>query len=653
MPLELVGGRGQKEAVRESGAGAIRQAAETAAEWQVDVVPLQMRIEAEASARPCAVLVTAGGFVLDHEMLDRPVPEPDAVAEPMVRSVRKAMRRVGAVPKALRVRRPEMVEALAARIDLLASKGADDGVAQVPIDWGDLDELDDAAFSLIEAMGGAPARYFACRPEAWSAWGLPEETVARVFSAAAGFFRAAPWEVLANVDALEIEVPSPPGADHRTWTATIMGMGGEEYGIALYSEPGDFWALFEAPEWAPDDEVYNITGEVISLSFDPGHAVPGAMRREIARAGWEVAGAAAYPSIITINTLAGGLPRADAEALAAILEAVPRFAEQHAKAIEANRPVPPETDRETGLTITYRAEAAERVAQNLHEAGTGDDEYEDWDLEFPGSLTVLTPGSTEGPGAEPEAVLEQVGKRSFEEYQAHLDGELEITERFAEHLRTAAGLKEATVERHWSNADLFVRFLVDTRGVPVRAMHEYDLRMFLFDWYPRKVMASLTEARSVPVSLKRFFEYVAAAEGVICRWAQPILAARDTFEERWETCPGSFFADGAVIDWRMPHEGDLMVRCMIPTDRLGDDAEWGGMMGPREAELMTELHARWLLWRDEAIRAGHPHPDELKELLLERQHAWETAPLPRLDGKTPYEVVVAEQAERAERDREG
>ena len=241
MPLELVGGRGQKEAVRESGAGAIRRAAETAAEWQVDVVPLQMRIEAEPSARPCAVLVTAGGFVLDHEMLDRPVPEPDAVSEPMVRSVRKAMRRVGAAPKALRVRRPEMVEALADRIAALAFKGADDwlaGLAEVPIDWGDLDELDDAAFSLIEAMGGARARYFACRPEAWSAWGLPEETVARVFSAAAGFFRAAPWEVLANVDALEIEVPSPPGADDRTWTATIMGMGGEEYGIALYSEPG-------------------------------------------------------------------------------------------------------------------------------------------------------------------------------------------------------------------------------------------------------------------------------------------------------------------------------------------------------------------------------------------------------------------------------
>ena len=392
---------------------------------------------------------------------------------------------------------------------------------------------------------------------------------------------------------------------------------------------------------------------MISLTFDPGHAVPGAMRREIARSGWEVAGATAYPSVITINTLAGGLPRADAEALAAILEAVPRFAEKHAQAFEANRPVPPETDRETGVTIRYQAEAAQRAAEDLGDETAWAETADLWTVDFPGSLTVLAPGSTEGPGADPEAVLEQIGKRSFEEYQALLDGEIEITERFAEHLRTAAGLKEATVERHRSNAELFVRYLVDTRGVPVRAVHEYDLRVFLFDWYPRKVMTSLTEARSVPVSLKRFFEYVAAAEGVICRWAQPILAARDIFEERWETCPGSFFADDTVIDWRMPHDADLRVRCMIPDDQLGEDEEWGGLMGPREAELMNELHARWLLWRDEAIRAGHAHPDELQELLLERQHAWEMAPLERLDGKTPYEVVVAEQTERAERDREG
>jgi len=458
MALEQMGDPGQKDAVRESGAGEIRRAAETAAEWQVDVVPLPMRIESDPSARPCAVLVTAAGFVLDQDLLDRPLPEPDAVAEPMARSVRSAMQRVGVAPKALRVRRPEMAEVLADRIASLASEREAGGPAEVPVYCGDLAELDEAAFALIEAVGGVRARYLACRPDSWSAWGLPEKTVARVLSAAAEYFRAAPWEVLANMDALEIEIPARPRARGRTWTATIMGMGGQEYGIALYAEPEDFWSMARTPRWAPESSFQHLIGDVISLSFDPGYAVPGVMRREIARAGWEVAGAEAYPSVITINTLAGGLPCADAEALAATLEAVPRFVKTHAEAIEKGLPVPPTTDRETGLSIAYGAEAAWWAAEALRQDAEREDEDELWAAEFPGGLEVLIPGSTEGPGADPQAVLERIGQRSLEEVQAFLGEELEVTERFAEHLRTSAGLKEATVERHRSNAELFIRF---------------------------------------------------------------------------------------------------------------------------------------------------------------------------------------------------
>lgn len=652
MALEQMGDARQKEAVRESGAGAIRRAADKAAEWQVDVVPIPIRIEADPSSRPCAVLVTASGFVLDHDMLDRPVPEPEAVAELMLRSVRSAMGRVGTVPKALRVRRQEMAEALADRIGSLGflgfegAEGADDGLVEVAICCGEMSDLDDAAFALIEALSGVQVRFLVCRPETWSAWGLPEETVARIFSAAAAYYRAAPWETLANLDVLEIETSAPSGTasriEHRTWMATIMGMGREEYGLALYSHADDFWKLVETPAWAVEESFDDLAGEVISLNFDGGHAVAPALRREIGRAGWEVAGAAAYPSVTTINTLAGGLRRGDAEALVAILDAVPRFVETHAEAIVAGRPVPPTTDAETGLTIAYTAEAAEE-----HSSGSG--WGDPWRVEFPGSLTVLTPGFAEGPGADPAAVLEGSELRSAEQYQALLDEELEITERFAEHLRAVGGFKEATVEKHRSNAELFVHFLVDSRGVPVRAVHEYHLRLFLFDWYPRKVEASLTEARSVPVSLGRFFDYLAAEAGIFCRWAQPILSARDTFEERWESCPVGFFMDEPVIAWRIPHEDDLASRVMVPDDRLGDDAEWAGFMGPKEADLLNELHARWLLWRDEAIGSGRTHPDELHAHLAARQHAWETTPLPRLGGKSPYEVVVAEQAERSAR----
>jgi hypothetical protein len=70
-------------------------------------------------------------------------------------------------------------------------------------------------------------------------------------------------------------------------------------------------------------------------------------------------------------------------------------------------------------------------------------------------------------------------------------------------------------------------------------------------------------------------------------------------------------------------------------------------MGPVEAKLVTELQNLWLLWRDEEIRAGRTLPDALREALGERQHAWETAPHPGLDGQTsPYQAIRAERKER-------
>lgn len=220
----------------------------------------------------------------------------------------------------------------------------------------------------------------------------------------------------------------------------------------------------------------------------------------------------------------------------------------------------------------------------------------------------------------------------------------------ARYLAEAKGLSEATVEKHASNADLFLDFLCQYQGVPARAVHEYDLRLFLADWYPRKVMAAHSAARAVPGSLKRFFEDLESEEGVVCPWARPILdGEREDFAGRVESVPGHFFWDEGVAEWRGQAADRLFARILIPDGGLGGRETWGTEMGTTEASLRMQLERRWLLWRDQLIRAGTDRPGELVKALIDRQRAWETRPHPELGGETPLETIIEERRKTAER----
>ena len=118
-----------------------------------------------------------------------------------------------------------------------------------------------------------------------------------------------------------------------------------------------------------------------------------------------------------------------------------------------------------------------------------------------GDLPVppLTPGRAEGPGAEPEAALD--GAWTVADPSAgFLDRELELVERFTRHLLEHENLSPATVSKHASRARGLVEYLAGS-GVPLRAIHEHDLRDYLFDWYPRKSGDGLTRMRSAMSSL--------------------------------------------------------------------------------------------------------------------------------------------------------
>lgn len=263
----------------------------------------------------------------------------------------------------------------------------------------------------------------------------------------------------------------------------------------------------------------------------------------------------------------------------------------------------------------------------------------------------LAPGDAQGPGADPEAAVAEA-ERAREDPDAFHEREALLVDGFARYSHDeGTGARRSTgpaPDEDVSNADLFVSFLCNYQGVPVRAVHEYDLRMFLVDWYPRKVLAPPEMSRGVPASLERFFAYLETEVGIVCPWAAEVLATgREAFDEGLESVPRHFFRDEGVADWRLDLANQLLDRVLIPDPGLSDDELWGATQGMIEACLQDELQRRWLLWRDELIRSGTDEPVELFGALVERQRTWETSPHPDLGGTTPVEAIRVERRELA------
>ncbi|TVP49157.1 MAG: hypothetical protein EA350_02405 [Gemmatimonadales bacterium] len=580
----------------------LRAAARKDATWEAGAIPLPAGIREDPECRMVVLLVATRDAVLAMDSLRNLPGETEDVASALHGIVQEAMRRTGARPRLLHVAHPEVAGALA---PLLRGSG-------IRVEaLGGFDRLHDPARSLVENLSGVDLWPPMSKPETWAAWQLPEAEVAALFRAAAEFFRAAPWCVLADGEPLGFE---PEGG--APWAGAIMGQGGEVFGLALYAEPGDLMSLYEGPGIEDDDDATGVRampgaqavlgameGRVITLLFEEANDLPRPMRREVARKGWEVASPSAYPTLVVMNTPGGGVSRADLRVLTEALTLVPRFLAAGERADGPATLLPEWTSPETG-TVVFP----------LFAAGSGGP--------F-GPPLVLEPGYARGKAARPGAFLvtedgaEDPGPAVEEAYRAAIGA----VNGFGSAL-DRTGMGEATIMTHVRNAAEFVRFLVSMEGVPLGGLHERDLRSFLLDWHPRTFGGGVTQARRMPVSLDRFFEFLERHMGLRCPWAADILADRELIELRLETAPGGSLLDPEVLAWRAPFLADMEQRLLRPhLDEV--HASWIREEPTRAMNLVRELTRSWLLWRDELIESGiREAGGELRGLLLERQREW-------------------------------
>jgi len=591
-----------------------------AGRWELAVAPFPGRFDDNPAARPVVVMLVTGSFIVSTELANRPPEDPEALAALMWKEVERTIDATGVVPPALYLRQATLAEPLRALLRGRSLKVAVHVQDSLP-------ELDEAMQSLVGHMLGSsvPLSLLRAQPETWAGWGLPADLVSELFSAAAAFHKAAPWTMAGNEPPIRVS-----RANDDEWSMVVMGAAGEEYGLACYSSANDLDRLYGPHPPDPEHAFAKLSGRLVSLSYNARQDIPRRMREEIKAAQWDVAGPMAYPTLVVLNTPGGGISLDDVRLLCDALRTVPRFVSLHAHFFgDDTHGGVSWTDQETGLTC--RLEAFNPMDALLSQ------------------FDKLAPSGPSGLGATPGISLSFENDEDWQRAQDLIDDTLA---RFRAWLKSPSAGKpvtDTTANTHERNARALLARCVYEGCRPATSITEYDLRSYLFDWYPRKEFLNERDARGLLTSLRRFFAFLQESERVTCPWAADILGDTSTFLERCNACPNETFWDPAVLEWQEEAYLEMAARLLLPDIPSSSGFRFGAAMAAVEHRMHNALHAHWLVWRDEVIAEGITAPAGVLAALQTRAQQWAETPQATLGGQTPAQVVRAEQTATAER----
>jgi hypothetical protein len=585
---------------RRKGDVAVR--AKRARRWEVGLTPIPGRIAGDPAARVLAVTVMADNLIAHAHLEAHPPSEYDELAALVMQVLEQAAEELDGWPTSIVVQYPQISERLRPLLALHELKVV--SKRRLPM-------VDAMLPGFMASMGGPGLVSPFSHVSTWRAWGLPDEVIEQLLAAAAEYFRAAPWTVLMDEQILELEMPG-----EIPWWACVLGHADVTHGLALYADPRDLEDLLEGKT---EDVVTHARAAVCSLTFLEKDEIPAPMRREIAKAGWPVASPRAYPQLIVYGTPGGGITRADARELALALRAIAHFTTELRDRLSNPGAMLEDIewkDPTTGVTVA-------------HDALTGPD-----GLEFPFPVPeLLTLSLPQGPAARPEAAL-----RTTDEAD---ESSALMAERFVEWLKSQSpSARPAALQNDRMNCELFLSFLWNHQVIPPEAVTEYDLRAFLYRFYPAKVIARESEAGALLGSIEKVFAFL-HAEGISCPWAAPILRDHNRFMDHWALGVSASTREEAY-GWAEVLELHMMALAMIHGEVEGGIA-WGQIQGTIEFTLSRELQRRWLIWRDELIGNGVNKPRDVYPVLIERQAAWEQTRNSSADGLTPRQAVAREQ----------
>ena len=301
-----------------------RVSARSVGEWIGGRLPSAFRITEGVGYRPDIVLwLDAGEDLLVGANVIHPDAPISAVAEALAAAI--------AQPHAGPPRRPGSIRV--ADKHLVASLRAVVGPG-TPIDVAPTPELD----RLVEMMGQKMAG--GAEPSYFEGGAVSAATLERLFAETEALYTLAPWKDAADSQVLRLDVPElgVSGA-----CLSVIGALGESFGVLVFESLAAFHAMGEAGEAVfPGQRPPDFGSRFLSINFEAGCELSKTMRREVAKHGWPVASARAYP-VVTVHERDGSpaaITERDMAMAIAATAAVTRIFANHRALFAANGPKP-------------------------------------------------------------------------------------------------------------------------------------------------------------------------------------------------------------------------------------------------------------------------------------------------------------------------
>lgn len=307
------------------------------------------------------------------------------------------------------------------------------------------------------------------------------EAMARFFVAASKLWRAAPWKLVDDSQLLRLDAKR---LDAHDKAVSIIGALGESFGVLVFDSVDGYYIMQDCAEaQAAGDELDSLGVAIFSINFERGADLPETMRAEVAKHGWVVAEANAYPQIkwMQPDFLLRPLTDRDVVFATACCEALVVFFERHGAAIIAKR----------------FDSARERIPL----------------ADLPGKPTVEITG--------PHPEMDSQG----DYYEAQLEKELEHGRQIAAAFvanQKAAGCAESWLQAASLVSESLYTFKVNYIDGSARGWTAQLVEEYLLGFLPRKVSADAEFIELTPQVVTAFFTWAAAAGHVTNAVAQAI-----------------------------------------------------------------------------------------------------------------------------------
>lgn len=405
------------------------------------------------------IWMTEDGLVLGHH-LDEPGKLEASVITSLEETIARPLIGAPGAPRRIRVSSRELAQAVrSARPDI--------EVVDAPTP-----EIDDVLTAMREDLSkdDLPATYLAGDVE-------PAQ-LAAFFRAVAALHRAAPWKTVPSDESL-IAVTIADLQVHDV-VISIIGQLEQSYGLLVFASEEDFEQYLDGADAMKHGEEPRLPRQ-LALNFERGADLAPALRQEISRFGWEVAGPSAYPCAVVVepDLVARSPSSKEMAILEAISLALPLFLSEKERVLAAWSGDTPPIER----TVRVQAHAREL----------------DVTLRLP---TEPSMAATPFPLINELIALGGRGVDLDDDTRERLGDEL---------LHSFAESPEAEGVEDQGACRFIMDFGASYFGATIVTLRPRELREILFEIIPRKVAISPSEAPALIAEARAFFRFLGRA----------------------------------------------------------------------------------------------------------------------------------------------